>query len=166
MKTIPLFGRAAAGRVALIDDEDYDLIAAYRWTLWERETRGRTNGPYAWCRMRRGGKEIRPFMHKLITGWPRTDHIDHDGLNNQRSNLRPATPAQNIWNQRPQLNHSSRYKGVTWHRGVRKWQAMIRPGGRSIYLGVFDSEVEAALAYDMAAIEEYGDFACLNGVTR
>jgi hypothetical protein len=103
-------------------------------------------------------------MHKLITGWPKTDHIDHDGLNNQRSNLRPATTAQNNHNQRPQRNTSSRFKGVTWHKRIGKWQAAIKVADKNRHLGVFPDEEDAARAYNAAAVEAYGEYAYLNEV--
>jgi AP2 domain len=165
MKEIPLHGVKAAGRVALVDDEDYALVSPHRWLLVEREVaNGRTLGPYARGRIVAGRHAPWVWMHKLITGWPKTDHVDHDGLNNQRANLRPTTTAQNNHNQRPQLGSSSRYKGVTWHRKVGKWQAAIKLNRRCIYLGVFASEEEAALAYNIAAIEAYGEYAYVNEV--
>jgi AP2 domain len=157
VKTIPLYGKKAAGRVALVDDEDYELVAARRWYVFEVERNGRTNGPYA--------RSHHVFMHTLITGWPRVDHADHDGLNNQRSNLRPATTAQNNANQRPRLDsRGSRYKGVCFNRKYRRrpWYAQIRSGGVNIFLGNFATEEEAARAYDSAALERWGEFACLN----
>lgn len=163
MKQVPLYGKKAAGRVALVDDEDYDLVMAYRWNIsGESPTPGRRpHGPYARSVPGvRGGHNI--FMHVLIMGRLLIDHIDHDGLNNQRYNLRPATDRQNRLNQRPLLGTSSRFKGVTWHKGGRKWQAAIRSHGRSRHLGLFLEEEAAARAYDMAAVVEFGEFAYLN----
>ncbi len=98
-------------------------------------------------------------MHKLITGLPATDHRNGDGLDNQRSNLRPANAAQNNHNQRPQVGHSSRFKGVTWHKKVRKWQAAIKVCGKTHYLGCYVSEEEAAAAYAAAALAFQGEYA-------
>jgi AP2 domain len=166
MRTIPLYGKRAAGRVALIDDEDYKLVMAYRWNA---NLRGNTT--YAMAYLRGSGAGGNPcanvMMHKLITGWPQTDHIDHNGLNNQRANLRPATQAQNQANSLPQ-QHSSRYRGVRWYRRVGKWMAQIKINGRAIHLGYFLIEEDAAHAYDRAALAAWGEYACLNfpgGVT-
>jgi hypothetical protein len=165
MREIPLSGKNSNGRVALIDDADLGLISGYRWRLWEELLRpeGRYHGPYAIAAMPVNGRRTHVPMHRLITGWPMTDHIDHDGLNNQRSNLRPTDTARNNHNQRPRAGTSSRFKGVTWHKRVGKWQATIKLNGRCIYLGLFLSEEEAAAAYDVAALEAYGSYAYLNG---
>lgn len=164
MKSVILHGRLAAGRVALVDDADWPLVAACRWSVFEveRSTGGRPTGPYAMASIRRDGRHTTTLMHKLITGWPRTDHIDHDGLNNQRSNLRQATCAQNMHNRRPGTPHSSQYKGVSWSKRAGKWQALIKAEGKARWLGTFASEEQAAIAYNIAALELHGQFACLN----
>jgi hypothetical protein len=167
MKAVQLSGKRAAGRVALVDDEDWPLVADHLWWVLENKRKSGTSlhGPYAYTEFRDGdGRLVRPYMHSLITGWPMTDHIDHDGLNNQRFNLRPATSAQNLHNQRLRVGAASRFKGVTWHAKRRKWQARIGIGGRNLYLGLFASEEDAALAYNAAALEIYGAYAYLNPV--
>lgn len=162
MKTVPLHGKKAAGRVAVVDDEDYELVMQYRWFVYERPgtaTR-RPEGPYAIANAghgRAGQHSIR--MHWLIVGAKGIDHEDHYGLNNQRSNLRPATQSQNGGNQRSQLRGESPYKGVTWSRRKRKWLVQITAAGRTRHLGYFWSEMEAAYAYDAAARELFGKFA-------
>ncbi len=156
MKTVPLHGEKAAGRVALVDDEDYDLVMQYRWRVREAvRSSGTTDGPYV---VSIGRSKIP--MHKLITGYPMTDHRSGNGLDNRRSNLRPATKAQNNHNQRPRAGHSSQYKGVTWHKRVGKWQAEIKlGGGKRRYLGLFVSEQDAAEAYRVASLEHQGEYA-------
>jgi hypothetical protein len=162
MMTVPLYGRKAAGRVALVTDEDYDLVMQFRWNVYEAERpSGRVNGPYARTVYTRAGKRITLKMHQLITGYPQTDHIDHDGLNNQRQNLRPATTSQNAANARPRSG-TSRYRGVAWNKAQRKWTATRNVNGVSKFLGYFESEVEAAQVADRAAIAEYGEYANLN----
>lgn len=166
MKTVTLSGKRAAGRVALIDDEDWALVSGYRWWVLEFERKGRTAGPYAYTRnVRDDGLPEWLYMHRLITGWPITDHIDHDGLNNQRSNLRPASRAQNQHNRRIQPG-TSRFKGVHWVTEDRRWRAMIHVNGTVHYLGSFVNEDDAALAYNAAAIRLHGAYAYLNPVDR
>jgi len=162
MKTVPLYGKKAAGRVARVDDADYDLVMAHRWNVRESQRPRRADGPYAYMGIRRNGKQVRVSMHTLITGWPMVDHKDHDGLNNQRSNLRPATVVQNGANRRPVLNHSSRYKGVGWYKPLGRWRAHIRHSGRLHHLGYFTQEEDAAKAYDDAAQKAFGEYAQLN----
>jgi hypothetical protein len=88
------------------------------------------------------------------------DHVDGDGLNNQKRNLRKATPTQNGGNRVIQ-KHSSKFKGVTWWKKPKKWVACIRFNTR-IHLGYFESETDAAKAYDAAALKLFGDFALTN----
>lgn len=162
MKTVPLGGKLAAGRLALVDDADYELISQYRWHIFETPRKWRTSGPYA---RTKPWKTSGFFMHTLITGWQRVDHIDHDGLNNQRSNLRPATTGQNAANGRPRRNPSaSPYKGVFRAPRCprRPWFAYIRADGVSDFLGNFATEEEAARAYDAAALAVWGEYAYLN----
>jgi predicted nucleic acid-binding Zn ribbon protein len=158
MKTVPLHGKKAAGLVALVDDEDYGFVLPFRWNVKES---GRMI--YAMANVVRGdGSHTTISMHKLITGWPMADHANHDGLDNQRSNLRPATPSQNSMNNRPRRNTSSRYKGVGWQKNQGVWVAHVgTPAGR-IYLGIFASEESAARAYDTVARQAFGEYACLN----
>lgn len=164
MSRIPLRGARAAGRVALIDGKDRRLVSGYAWQVLESKRKGRKPTAYAYARIRRDGREVTVYMHRLITGWPMTDHINHDGLDNRRRNLRPATPAQNAQNRRPHPGTSSRYKGVGWNRRGRNWTAVINLAGRRLYLGHFTNEEDAALAYNAAALEAWGDYAWLNPV--
>jgi predicted RNA-binding Zn-ribbon protein involved in translation (DUF1610 family) len=165
MKTVPLHGKKAAGRVALVDDEDYDLVMQYRWYVWElppQKDGWRESGPYAVTSKAVGAQKTRR-MHILIMGAKGIDHRDHDGLNNQRSNLRVATGSQNGANTRPSLRElTSPYKGVSWAKQPRMWIAVISFEGRVRKLGSFASELEAAHAYDAAARELFGEFACPN----
>jgi hypothetical protein len=159
MMTVPLHGPKAAGRVARVDDADYALVMAYRWYVLEQDRPGHWPiGPYAITNRSAGSA----LMHKLITGWPQTDHEDHDGLNNQRSNLRPAPGGRNLQNARKRAGTSSAYKGVSWDPVNRKWLARICVSGHERNLGRHVSEIDAALAYDAAAREAFGEFACLN----
>ena len=90
------------------------------------------------------------------------DHIDGNGLNNRKSNLRICTKAQNVHNSRPRTNTSSKYKGVFWNKANKKWSATIHKGDKWTYIGGFDDEKEAARAYDRKAAEFFGEFAYLN----
>jgi hypothetical protein len=168
MRTIPLSGKVAAGRVALVDDEDYDLVMEYRWRVYERPASGkdRARGPYAvtstWTPGDKGGKGGTLPMHKFLTGWPLTDHINHNGLDNRRKNLRPATKSQNGQNSRGRIVKVSRFKGVGWSKQRKMWQAVIGLDGKYTTLVTSPSEIECAYAYDMAAREMFGEFACTN----
>lgn len=151
MKKIRL-GRS--GKVALVDDEDYQRAVAEG--PWEVAVRG--NRTYARTGRRRGRKRF--YMHQLVLGVPGGDHINHDGLDNRRENLRVATSQQNLRNMRPRPNSASRFKGVFRH--YNKWQASIKINYRKFHLGTFVDETAAARAYDRAAAEHFGEFAYLN----
>lgn len=141
------------GKVAIIDVESIPIIAPYRW----RTLRGSSGIFYAMT----GGMLS---MHRLLMGAEKgelVDHEDHDGLNNRLGNLRRATKAQNAMNCRTlRTNNTSGYKGVARYR--KKWQAGINLNGKRNHLGNFDTPEEAARAYDRAAVELFGEFACLN----
>lgn len=142
------------GYVALVDDADADrVLAVGRWQAIERP---RTT--YAVHTLNRGAVSL----HAFLTGYVLTDHINLDGLDNRRANLRPATHAENLRNRGRQTNNSSGFKGVTWNKRARKWQAQIGMPGSKSYLGIFVDPEEAARAYDAAAIELHGEFARLN----
>lgn len=163
MKTVPLHGKLARGRVALVDDEDYDLVMQYRWYVIESLPEGRRPcGPYAATRKGPKGGGHTTRMHCLIMGAKGIDHRDHNGLNNQRYNLRLATHTQNMRNMRSHQGTASSYKGVSWHSEKCKWRAGIKLNNRTRHLGYFFSEAEAAYAYDAAAREHFGEFACVN----
>ena len=151
-KFIPLI----RGGFAIVDADDYEKLAQYRWYCYHWG-----NSTYAF--RRKAGRKI--YMHREILKGPKgkvVDHKDGNGLNNRRNNLRLCTKAQNAWNSRPVPNCSSKYKGVSWDKRGKKWRAGIKYNGRRINIARFEDEVEAAKAYDRKAKELFGEFAYLN----
>lgn len=164
MKLIPL----TQGRNAIVDDADYEWLRQWRWILMPKS--GRRIG-YAY-RHQVGSDGIRRsvLMHRAILDIldsPKlvSDHINGNGLDNQRSNLRACTQQQNMANQYKTVGGTtSPYKGVSWHKGSEQWQAVIRVRGHLRYLGLYANETMAATAYNTAAQENFGEFALLNQI--
>lgn len=147
-------------QVTLVDDEDYDDLIKWNWYAhWDMKQKS-----YYVCRSEVGAGGM-VSMHRQIMDPPlelKVDHIDHDTLNNQRYNLRIVTHAQNMYNKKPQPNGLSSFKGVTWHKDHNKWNARITFDKKVRSLGDFVNEEAAAKAYDVAALEFFGEFAYLN----
>lgn len=157
MKEIPL----TRGKVALVDDEDYERLSQFKW--WAI----RANPQYREVFYAQTGyRTARTFMHRMIMNPPEgmfVDHINGDGLDNRKSNLRLATHKENMRNKRYlKPGQTSCKKGVYWDRQNSKWRAQITVDGKNIYLGLFASEEGAGRAYDRAAQQYFGEFAHLN----
>lgn len=154
-------------QVAFVDDEDFDRLNKLKWRT-EKVIKSYGIVYYA-CRTTpktTSNKRGYEFMHTLIVGKLtkgfETDHIDGNGLNNCKSNLRIVTTAQNSMNAKKAANKSSIYKGVCFHKREKKWYAYIRKNYKLISLGYFNEEIEAAKAYNEKAKELFGEFANLN----
>jgi len=158
MKKIPL----TQGKIALVDDEDYERVSKFKWHAANEGGRWYAKRKLLLSEGRGRRKSV--TMHRFILDYPDSliDHISHKTLDNRRSNLRLCTAQQNFRNGLPRRNTSSPYKGVCWHKVRKKWQAYIGDAYRNCYLGIFRSEVRAAKAYDKAAKEKFGEFAYLN----
>ena len=153
MKEIPL----TQGKVALVDDADYAWLSQWKWY-------GVNVGQnlYAVGRM---GKRTLTYMHTAIMGKRagfQIDHINRDGLDNRRENLRFATQSQNARNQAARRTNPTGLKGVTEVTRGGRWMARIGTGTTQLFLGTFETPDAAARAYDEAARKYHGDFARLN----
>lgn len=159
MKLIPL----TQGKFAKVDDEDFDYLSQFKWHA--RKVR-RTY--YAGRHETKNGKQLNIHMHRVIYGAldadAQVDHINHDGLDNQKENLRVATLQQNMWNQQLKVTSTTGYMGVSKRKG--RWLAQIGYESKRFHLGMFDSAKEAAYAYDLKASELRGEFASLNFPTQ
>jgi len=106
-------------------------------------------------------------MHREVIGPPdhlEVDHINHNGLDNRKANIRPATHTQNNFNRLiiKRKGSSSKYRGVSWCKRKKRWRARICVNGEKKLIEYFKDEIQAAKAYDKAAKKYYGQFACLN----
>ena len=154
MKTIPL----TKGQHTLVDDADFERLAEYKWQALKLP-----NHFYA-VRQQEGRSVL---MHREILGLTdpnvKVNHRNGNGLDNQKENFQVATQRENLQAfQTPRKGKTSKFRGVSWCSSRKKWATYIQKEGRCVYVGRFVSEVDAARAYDTAARESYGPFACPN----
>lgn len=155
-KEIPL----TQGKFALVDDDVYEWASEYKWyadgkagRLYARRNEG--TWPFQ--------KAVR--LHREILNAPEgifIDHINGDGLDCRRINMRLASSAENQRNRSTPANNKSGYKGVSWYKPLSKWRAAIKAGDKTMHIGYFDDLEAAARAYDDAARKYHGEFARTN----
>ena len=166
MKTIIAASKKYGDQVVFVDDIDFKELSKYKWFVDKR----RPSSPFYATRNSGAKRMIR--MHREILGLTdskiHVDHIDHNGLNNQRSNLRVATHSQNMANRKSSTRATSKYLGVCLNK-IKKggrvynyWRADITINNKVTYLGQGKTEAEAALLYNEAAKKHHGEFANLN----
>lgn len=137
------------GYITLVSPEDAHFLQERAWSSKVDQTKKTV---YSRC------KDIK--LHRaIISEGDRTDHKDGNGLDNRKPNLRPATNQQNAQNGTCHKGSTSKFKGVSWYSDYQKWRAAIYIAGKQKSLGYFDTEEAAALAYDAAAVKNFGDFA-------
>lgn len=162
-----------APKFAQVDDEDYNYLNQFNWCAIKG---GHTF--YATTTIRQtDGRRMMTQMHRMIMKVTDKkifiDHKDHNGINNQKSNLRICNYALNNCNKISQVSSTSKYLGVSWHQYKRKrkdgsyhyygyWTAVLGKRDKQYRLGLFKDEIEAAKAYDKKALEIHGEFANLN----
>lgn len=152
------------GMHALIDKEDFEKVNT---CFWQAVKRGRDIF-YAMGHERLGVcRRSSPYMHRVIMGLKlgdkRTvDHINRNGLDNRKENLRIATKQQNTMNRRANVNKPHKYKGIYFHKHARSWHSRIVFNGKTNSLGFHKTPELAAIAYNKKAKELYGEYACLN----
>lgn len=148
---------------AIIDPEDWDVVAKYSWhPVVDDDSRT----IYALTAVFSDGKRSNVRMHTMITGFKMVDHVNRNGLDNRKENLRPSSRMQNAQNQQKRRKDrrglTSKYKGVSLVKGYDRWRAVASLNRKRVHLGYFTTEVEAAQAYDTFARKNFGEFACLN----
>lgn len=150
---------------ALVDDEDFERVNAYKWCLNDRgyAVTSWHIGHYPNGRPKQAFAKMHRFVMNLKKGDPNLDHKDLDKLNNQKDNLRFATKGQNAKNRPRHSNNKSGYKGVNLHKQSGLWRAIIRSDGKT-YSTYHHNKVDAALSYNSMAIRLHGEFAKLNTI--
>jgi len=149
------------GKYALVDNSDYEDLSKYKWYAYKC---GKNYYAARSVRIKGTKKKQTIIMHSLIAKTPDgmvTDHINGNGLDNRRENLRICSHRENICNCKPRSGFS-RFKGVSWNVLLKKWRARICYKGKKISLGCYQKEEEAARAYDLKASEWFGEYAKLN----
>jgi hypothetical protein len=150
------------GKVAIVDDEDFEYLNQWKWHFFNYAKR-------TTCFVKPGGKQgfKAVFMHKIIVPAPigfQVDHINGDKLDNRKSNLRICSISDNNKNVGKRSHNTSGFKGVYWHKGTGKWISYIRANGQRMHLGCFECKIQAAIAYNEAALKYHGKFANLNQI--
>lgn len=148
------------GKVAIIDAVDWDLVKDFKW-----HTQKNHLCSYAIANIKRNGKRTTIGMHQILMGTyskMHVDHINNDGLDNRRNNLRVCTVSQNRANSKTHLNNTSGYRGVSFKKNTNRWKSQIRINKKLYDLGEFDLKEDAARVYDIISREWYGEYATLN----
>lgn len=154
IRLIPL----SQGKFATVDAEDYENIKQWKWHF---------STGYAKRTVWHEGKSRTVYMHRIIVSGSdnlEVDHINRNRLDNRKLNLRICTASQNRINTKRDAPKSSIYRGVTYVKKTKKWNAQIGLDNRVKHIGCFNTEIEAARAYDEIARSIHGEFACLNNV--
>ncbi len=144
------------GKVALVDAADYEWLSQWKWYYLGQRTK---EYAYRFVRTPEGQKSV--YMHREVMSAPagqEIDHIDGNGLNNTRANLRACTRSENARNHRKRRKSVSPYIGVSWNRRSGKWAASVS----GLHLGNFDTPEEAALVRDQEARKRHGEFVVTN----
>ncbi len=155
MKKIKLFGVKGEGKFAIVDNKDYKYLIKKNWS----------SDHYGYAVSSFFNKENKKWictkMHRLITNCPKglqVDHINHNPLDNRRSNLRIVTKEQNQMNQKIPKTNTSGYKGVSWSKQKRKWIVKIK----RTQIGSFEDKLSAAFFYDKNVRKIFGEYAWTN----
>lgn len=154
--------KSKSGVSCIVDDDTFEWATKFTWRINRTGYFFRSRG------IRKNGKGtcLKILLHRAVLNAPPNQIVDHKNgniLDNRRENLRFCTFSQNTWNNAKTTKPSSSvFKGVSWNVGCKKWQCGTTWKGSAVYLGLFDREVDAAIAYDNYARITYGDFARLN----
>jgi hypothetical protein len=159
MKEIPL----TKGFITIVDDDDYEYLNQFKWraqglvyAVRDDFSNGRANR-----------KQI--YMHREITGAKKgevVDHLNHQTLDNRKSNIRVCSQTFNNANHRMRTDNTSGYKGVYWNKRDKKWTAQINFKGKNRNLGNFDSKNDAARMYNFWALDLFGEHALVNEINE
>ncbi len=146
--------KLSQGRRAKVDDEDFKRLSKLKWHFNYGYARNNS--------LNANGKKTTIRMHRVILNAPKgkdVDHINGDGLDNRKQNLRVCTRSENAMNQRLSSANTSGYKGVVWYKRSQKWRVQVNVKNKKTHVGYFNEIGKAVKAYDTAVMEHYGVFA-------
>ena len=144
---------------AIIDDEDFDYVNKLKWHPVKNFNTGTM---YFQAHVYKNGKRTSISMHRYIMKTPDgfcTDHINHNGFDNRKVNLRTCTTSQNGMNRKVSKNNTTGYKGVTFNKHSKSYKAYIKKDNKEYLIGYYKTADQAAIAYNIAAVKYFGEFA-------
>ena len=159
MKKIKVVSKAHGTHYILIDNDDYDAINKYKWSI----TKPR-NTYYAVREFNKKSTLLHRFLLNVKKRNKHVDHINGNGLDNRKENLRICTCKENNRNSKLSKNNTSGYKGVSWAKNMNKWESYITADRKRYGLGYFKCKHDAAMAYNTAALKYHKDYASLNEI--
>lgn len=163
MKQIIVFSKKHGKKIIKVSDSDFKVVSKFKWSIFAGNTTF-----YALTTWIEKGKKTTKYLHRLILNAKSNefiDHIDHDGLNNQRRNIRLCSPAQNSKNMSKHRDNQSGLKGVSLDKRRGNFRSRIKIGNKHVWLGSFRCALDAAHAYDAAAKKHFNQFAKINQIT-
>lgn len=145
------------GKKVLVDAEDYEKVIAIDWKYQLHKGK-------EYVRVQRWveGKNVTTYLHSFLMNGRMVDHINGNGLDCRKQNMRVCSKKQNNMNRSKAKNNTSGYKGAYWRKDRSTWQSRISVEGKNVHLGYFPNSEDAARAYDKAARSYYGEFGKLN----
>jgi len=155
------------GKSTIVDSKDFNYLNQFKWYFMGN---GRSNYAVR-SHCSKNGKHSTIFMHRVILERQgiklegmETDHINRNGLDNRRENLRMVTVSQNQQNSTKKINNKSGYKGIVFRSDVKKWRAQIGIDGKPQSLGYFKDKIQAAIVYNETAKKLFGEYANINNI--
>ena len=161
MKTLIL----TQGQVALVDDEDFEKLSKWKWTAYRGHHTWYAKRAYGFPSNGKSKTRTRTIsMHRQIMGLKygdtrMVDHINHNGTDNRKENLRLCDNSKNFQNQ---ISRRAKYKGINFMPKLGKWRARICLNRKQVHIGLYLTDIEAAQAYDREAKKIFKEFAHLN----
>lgn len=151
--------RLTRNKFAIVDNEDFEILNKYKWSVLKGWNTSYAVRSLYDSKTQKTSKTL--LMHRVILNLKNKeicDHVNGNGLDNRKNNLRLVTKSQNSINSKINIRNKSGYKGVSWDKLRKKWTSRIKVNGKYLFLGRFDSKSKAMKEYNKKAKEEHGVF--------